>query len=158
MLLEIKDLHAFYEESHVLRGISLDVDHGEIVSLLGRNGVGKSTTLKSIIGLLAPRSGQVIFKDRNIAGMAPHVIAKLGVGYVPEDRRIFPRLTVRENLLMGIKPGQKENPNGWSVEKIYNYFPPLKARDKQRGANLSGGEQQMPTIGRRSWESPSASF
>jgi branched-chain amino acid transport system ATP-binding protein len=148
MLLEIKDLHAFYEESHVLRGISLDVDHGEIVSLLGRNGVGKSTTLKSIIGLLAPRSGQVIFKDRNIAGMAPHVIAKLGVGYVPEDRRIFPRLTVRENLLMGIKPGQKENPNGWSVEKIYNYFPPLKARDKQRGANLSGGEQQMLTIGR----------
>jgi branched-chain amino acid transport system ATP-binding protein len=148
MLLEIKDLHAFYEESHVLRGISLDVDHGEIVSLLGRNGVGKSTTLKSIIGLLAPRSGQVIFKDRNIAGMAPHVIAKLGVGYVPEDRRIFPRLTVRENLLMGIKPGQKENANGWSVEKIYNYFPPLKARDKQRGANLSGGEQQMLTIGR----------
>jgi branched-chain amino acid transport system ATP-binding protein len=148
MLLEIKDLHAFYEESHVLRGISLDVDHGEIVSLLGRNGVGKSTTLKSIIGLLAPRSGQVIFKDRNIAGMAPHVIAKLGVGYVPEDRRIFPRLTVRENLLMGIKPGQKEKANGWSVEKIYDYFPPLKARDKQRGANLSGGEQQMLTIGR----------
>lgn len=148
MLLEIKDLHAFYEESHVLRGISLDVDHGEIVSLLGRNGVGKSTTLKSIIGLLAPRSGEVLFKDRNIAGMAPHVIAKLGVGYVPEDRRIFPRLTVRENLLMGIKPGQKENANGWSVEKIYNYFPQLKARDKQRGANLSGGEQQMLTIGR----------
>jgi branched-chain amino acid transport system ATP-binding protein len=78
--------------------------------------------LKSIIGLLAPRSGQVIFKDRNIAGMAPHVIAKLGVGYVPEDRRIFPRLTVRENLLMGIKPGQKEKANGWSVEKISTIF------------------------------------
>jgi branched-chain amino acid transport system ATP-binding protein len=148
MLLEIKDLHAFYEESHVLRGISLDVDHGEIVSLLGRNGVGKSTTLKSIIGLLAPRSGQVLFKDRNLSGLAPHTIANLGVGYVPEDRRIFPRLTVRENLLMGIKPGQKETANGWSVDKIYNYFPPLKARDGQKGAFLSGGEQQMLTIGR----------
>lgn len=148
MLLEIKDLHSFYDESHVLRGVSLDVDDGEIVSLLGRNGVGKSTTLKSIIGLLAPRTGQVLFKGQNIAGMAPHVIARLGVGYVPEDRRIFPRLTVRENLLMGIKPGQKENSNGWSVEKIYDYFPPLKARDKQRGAYLSGGEQQMLTIGR----------
>ncbi len=148
MLLEIKDLHAFYEESHVLRGISLDVDHGEIVSLLGRNGVGKTTTLKSIIGLQAPRSGQVIFEDRNIAGLAPHTIANLGVGYVPEDRRIFPRLTVRENLLMGIKPGQKETANGWSVDKIYNHFPSLKARDKQKGAYLSGGEQQMLTIGR----------
>ncbi|MGB6063311.1 MAG: ABC transporter ATP-binding protein [Desulfomonilaceae bacterium] len=148
MLLEIKDLHAFYEESHVLRGISLDVDHGEIVSLLGRNGVGKTTTLKSIIGLLAPRSGQVLFRDRNISGLAPHTIANLGVGYVPEDRRIFPRLTVRENLLMGIKPGQKETANAWSVEKIYGYFPSLKARDRQKGAYLSGGEQQMLTIGR----------
>ncbi len=148
MLLEIKDIHAFYEESHVLRGISLDVDLGEIVSLLGRNGVGKSSTLKSIIGLLAPRSGQVLFKDRDVAGLPPHTIASLGVGYVPEDRRIFPRLTVRENLLMGIKPGQKETANGWSVEKIYDYFPTLKARDRQKGAYLSGGEQQMLTIGR----------
>ena len=148
MLLDIKDLHAFYEESHVLRGISLDIDNGEIVSLLGRNGVGKTTTLKSIIGILAPRSGQVLFKGRDLSGMAPHKIANLGVGYVPEDRRIFPRLTVRENLLMGIKPGQKETANGWSVEKIYEYFPPLKARDKQKGAYLSGGEQQMLTIAR----------
>ncbi|MBI4963011.1 MAG: ABC transporter ATP-binding protein [Desulfomonile tiedjei] len=148
MLLEIKDLNSFYEESHVLRGISLDVDQGEIVSLLGRNGVGKSTTLKSVIGILAPRSGQVLFKGRELSGMPPHKIANLGVGYVPEDRRIFPRLTVRENLLMGIKPGQKESANGWSVDKVYEYFPSLKARDKQRGAYLSGGEQQMLTIGR----------
>ncbi len=148
MLLELKDLHAFYGESHILQGISLEVDNGEIVSLLGRNGVGKSTTLKSIIGLLAPRSGQVLLKDRNISGLAPHTIANLGVGYVPEERRIFPRLTVRENLLMGIKPGQKEATNGWSVDKIYDYFPPLKARDGQKGAYLSGGEQQMLTIGR----------
>jgi branched-chain amino acid transport system ATP-binding protein len=148
MLLEIKDLNSFYEESHVLRGISLEVDQGEIVSLLGRNGVGKTSTLKSIIGLLAPRSGQVLFKGRELSGMSPHEIANLGVGYVPEDRRIFPRLTVRENLLMGIKPGQKQRENGWSVEKIYAYFPSLKARDKQKGAYLSGGEQQMLTIGR----------
>ena len=148
MLLEIRDLHAYYEESHVLRGISLDVDRGEIVSLLGRNGVGKTSTLKSIIGILAPSSGQVLFKGHELSGMSPHEIANLGVGYVPEDRRIFPRLTVRENLLMGIKPGQKQTANGWSVEKIYDYFPPLKARDKQKGAYLSGGEQQMLTIGR----------
>lgn len=148
MLLELKDLHAFYGESHILQGISLEVDSGEIVSLLGRNGVGKTTTLKSIIGLLAPRSGQVLLKDRNISGLAPHTIANLGVGYVPEERRIFPRLTVQENLLMGIKPGQKESANGWSVEKIYDYFPPLKARDRQKGAYLSGGEQQMLTVGR----------
>lgn len=148
MLLELKDLHAFYGESHILQGISLEVDNGEIVSLLGRNGVGKTTTLKSIIGLLAPRSGQVLLKDRNLSGLPPHTIANLGVGYVPEERRIFPRLTVRENLLMGIKPGQKESANGWSVEKIYDYFPPLKARDRQRGAYLSGGEQQMLTLGR----------
>lgn len=148
MLLEIRDLNAFYEESHVLRGISLDVDKGEIVSLLGRNGVGKTSTLKSIIGLLAPSSGQVLFKGRELSGMSPHEIANLGVGYVPEDRRIFPRLTVRENLLMGIKPGQKQTANGWSVDKIYDYFPSLKARDKQKGAYLSGGEQQMLTIGR----------
>jgi branched-chain amino acid transport system ATP-binding protein len=148
MLLEIRDLHAYYEESHILRGISLDVDRGEIVSLLGRNGVGKTSTLKSIIGILAPSSGQILFKGHELSGMSPHEIANLGVGYVPEDRRIFPRLTVRENLLMGIKPGQKQTANGWSVEKIYDYFPPLKARDKQKGAYLSGGEQQMLTIGR----------
>jgi len=148
MLLEIKDLNTYYEESHVLRGISLNVDQGEIVSLLGRNGVGKTTTLKTIIGILAPRSGQVLFKGKDVSGLPPHKIAHLGVGYVPEERRIFPRLTVRENLLMGIKPGNKKTGNGWSVDKIYEYFPPLEARDKQKGAYLSGGEQQMLTIAR----------
>jgi len=148
MLLEIKDLNTYYEESHVLRGISLNVDQGEIVSLLGRNGVGKTTTLKTIIGILAPRSGQVLFKGKDVSGLPPHKIANLGVGYVPEERRIFPRLTVRENLLMGIKPGNKKTGNGWSVDKIYEYFPPLEARDKQKGAYLSGGEQQMLTIAR----------
>jgi branched-chain amino acid transport system ATP-binding protein len=148
MLLEIKELNTYYEESHILQGVSLNVDQGEIVCLLGRNGVGKSTTLKSIIGLVEPRSGEVFFKGRNIAGMPPYTIAKLGVGYVPEDRRIFPTLTVRENLLMGIKPGQRGNGGGWTVEKVYQYFPALQARDKQKGGHLSGGEQQMLTIAR----------
>lgn len=148
MLLDVRELHTFYEESHILHGVSLQVEQGEIVALLGRNGMGKSTTLKSIIGLAPPRSGEILFQGRDIGGMAPYRIAGLGVGYVPEDRRIFPRLSVRENLLMGIKPGQEEKPDGWSVEKVYECFPSLKARDKQKGAYLSGGEQQMLTIAR----------
>jgi len=148
MLLDVKELNTFYDQSHILQGISLGVDRGEIVCLLGRNGVGKSTTLKSIIGLVSPRSGEIFFKGQNVAGLPPHTIAKMGVGYVPEDRRIFPTLSVRENLIMGIKPGQKSNGEGWSIGKVYKYFPSLEKRDKQRGAHLSGGEQQMLTIAR----------
>jgi branched-chain amino acid transport system ATP-binding protein len=148
MLLEVKELNTFYDQSHILQGVSLGVDRGEIVCLLGRNGVGKSTTLKSIIGLVTPRSGEIIFKSQNVAGLPPYTIAKMGVGYVPEDRRIFPTLSVRENLIMGIKPGQKSNGDGWSIEKVYKYFPTLEKRNNQRGAHLSGGEQQMLTIAR----------
>ena len=148
MLLDVRELNTFYDQSHILQGVSLGVDRGEIVCLLGRNGVGKSTTLKSIIGLVTPRSGEIIFKGQNVAGLPPHTIAKMGVGYVPEDRRIFPTLSVRENLIMGIKPGQKSNGDGWSIEKVYKYFPTLEKRDNQRGAHLSGGEQQMLTIAR----------
>jgi branched-chain amino acid transport system ATP-binding protein len=148
MLLEVRELNTFYDQSHILQGVSLGVDRGEIVCLLGRNGVGKSTTLKSIIGLVTPRSGEIIFKGQNVAGLPPYTIAKMGVGYVPEDRRIFPTLSVRENLIMGIKPGQKSNGDGWSIEKVYKYFPTLEKRDNQRGAHLSGGEQQMLTIAR----------
>jgi branched-chain amino acid transport system ATP-binding protein len=148
MLLEIKDLNTFYEQSHILQGVSLGIDRGEIVCLLGRNGVGKTTTLKSVIGFLKLRSGQVLFKGQNVAGFPPHAIAKLGVGFVPEDRRIFPTLTVRENLIMGIKPGQKTDEDAWTTEKVYKYFPALQARDKQKGGHLSGGEQQMLTIAR----------
>ena len=148
MLLEIKDLNTFYEQSHILQGVSLGIDRGEIVCLLGRNGVGKTTTLKSVIGLVKLRSGQVFFKEQNVAGFPPHAIAKLGVGFVPEDRRIFPTLTVRENLIMGIKPGQKSDEDAWTTEKVYKYFPALQARDKQKGGHLSGGEQQMLTIAR----------
>jgi branched-chain amino acid transport system ATP-binding protein len=148
MVLEIKDLNTFYEQIHILQGVSLGIDRGEIVCLLGRNGVGKTTTLKSVIGFLKLRSGQVLFKGQNVAGFPPHAIAKLGVGFVPEDRRIFPTLTVRENLIMGIKPGQKSDEDAWTTEKVYKYFPALQARDKQKGGHLSGGEQQMLTIAR----------
>jgi branched-chain amino acid transport system ATP-binding protein len=148
MLLDVKDLNTFYDQSHILQGLSMGIDRGEIVCLLGRNGVGKSTTLKSIIGLVTPRSGEVLFKGENLAGLLPHVIAKHGIGYVPEDRRIFPTLSVRENLIMGIKPRQKADADGWTIEKVYKYFPGLEKRDKQRGAHLSGGEQQMLTIAR----------
>ncbi len=148
MLLEIRDLNTFYEQSHILQGVSLGIDRGEIVCLLGRNGVGKTTTLKSIIGLVKPRSGEILFKGGNIAGLPSYAIAKLGVGFVPEDRRIFPTLTLRENLLMGIKPGQKSNGDGWTIEKVYKYFPALQARERQKGGHLSGGEQQMLTIAR----------
>jgi len=148
MLLEISELNTFYGESHILQGISLGVNTGETASVLGRNGVGKTTTLKSIIGLVVPRHGKILFKGEPISGLPPYQIANLGIGYVPEDRRIFPKLTVRENLLIGMKPGRKREKDGWTVEKLYDYFPNLKERDKQKGAYLSGGEQQMLTIAR----------
>jgi len=148
MLLEISELDTFYGESHILQGISLTVNTGETVSVLGRNGVGKTTTLKSIIGLVVPRHGKILFKGEPIFGLPPYEIANLGIGYVPEDRRIFPKLTVRENLLIGMKRGRKGEKDGWTVEKLYDYFPNLKERDKQKGAYLSGGEQQMLTIAR----------
>lgn len=126
----------------------MEVGEGEVVGLLGRNGVGKSTTLKSISGVVLPQSGSIRFKGKNILGMRPHQITRLGIGYVPEERRIFPNLTVRQNLLLGIKPGQKKQvgPGGWNIDRAYDLFPQLKARDKHKGGNLSGGEQQMLTI------------
>ncbi|MFH1480948.1 MAG: ABC transporter ATP-binding protein [Pseudomonadota bacterium] len=147
MLLDIKETHTYYGKSHILHGVSMEVEKGEIVTLLGRNGVGKSTILKSIMGLVTPRNGSIQFKGQDIVGMKPHKICHLGVGYVPEDRRIFPKLTVRQNLHVGLKPKQKvENP--WTIDRVYEFFPQLGERDNQKGGNLSGGEQQMLTIGR----------
>ncbi len=150
MLLEVHDLNTYYGTSHVLQGISLNVAQGEIVALLGRNGMGKSTTLKSIMGLVKPRSGTVIYKGEDVAGYPPYKVAKAGIGYVPEERWIFPTLTVMENLVMGIKGGKidKKNLNAWTVEKIFEHFPSLEKRQKSKGANLSGGEQQMLAVGR----------
>jgi len=147
MFLEIKDIHTYFGKSHILHGVSIEIEKGEIVALLGRNGVGKTTTLKSIIGLVPPQKGSIQFKGEEIIGLRPHSICRLGIGYVPEERRIFPNLTVRQNLLIGLKPSQKVD-DPWTIERIYGYFPQLEKRDGQKGGHLSGGEQQMLTIGR----------
>jgi len=148
MLLEVKGLNTYYGESHVLQGISLGLDQGEIVALLGRNGMGKSTTLKSLMGLVKPRSGEVIFKGKDIAGYPPYKVARAGIGYVPEERRIFASLSVLENLSMGIKAEKTGKDNGWNLGRIFEHFPLLKKRSSSKGSHLSGGEQQMLAIGR----------
>ena len=151
MLLQIRDLNTYYGASHVLQGISLDVAQGELVALLGRNGMGKSTTLKTVMGLVKARSGSVTFDEREITGAAPFKVARAGVGYVPEERRIFPELSVLDNLSLGIKGGRISNPDDprvWTVERIFHHFPRLKDRKDQKGRFLSGGEQQLLAIGR----------
>jgi branched-chain amino acid transport system ATP-binding protein len=147
-MLEVRDIHSYYGKSHILHGVSLDLKEGELVCLLGRNGVGKSTTLKSIMGVVKPQQGSIRFHDQELTGKDPYEIARLGVGYVPEDRRIFRSLTVHENLLMGIKSGEKESvgKGGWTVERVYQLFPRLKERKNNKGSHLSGGEQQMLTV------------
>jgi branched-chain amino acid transport system ATP-binding protein len=142
-MLEIENLHAYYGKSHILQGISLHVDEGEIVSLLGRNGAGRSTTIKTIMGEVTP-VGSIRFKNERIDGLKPHQIARRGLGYVPEDRAIFPSLTVHENLLLGMKSAQ---PAGrWTIEDMFELFPVLRARADAPGGVLSGGEQQILTI------------
>jgi len=151
MLLEVNDLNTYYGTSHVLQGISLTVEQGELVALLGRNGMGKSTALKSIMGLVKPKSGSVVFKGKNIAGYPSYRAARVGIGYVPEERRIFPNLSVVDNLMLGVKGGKiknPDNPNTWTVDRIFKHFPMLEKRAKSKGMHLSGGEQQMLTIGR----------
>ncbi len=142
-MLEVDDLHAYYGKSHILQGVSLRVAEGEIVSLLGRNGAGRSTTVKTIMGEVVPH-GSIRFKHDRIDGLKPHQIARRGLGYVPEDRAIFPTLTVRQNLLLGMKSAQ---PGGrWRIEDMFTLFPVLQARADAPGGVLSGGEQQMLTV------------
>ena len=150
MLLEINDLNTYYGTSHALQGISLNVAEGELVALLGRNGMGKSTTLKSIMGLVKPRSGVVNLRGTNIFGYPPFKAARAGIGYVPEERRIFSTLSVADNLFLGIKGGKlrRNDPRVWTTERIFGHFPILEKRAQQQGRFLSGGEQQMLTIGR----------
>ncbi len=143
MMLEVKDLHAFYGKSHILQGVTLNVDDGEIVSILGRNGVGRSTTLKAIMGDVPPQ-GSVVFKGKQLAGLKSYQIAHCGLGYVPEDRSIFPSLTVEQNLILGEKSARK-NPR-WSIEDVYNLFPVLRERADTDAGVLSGGEQQILTV------------
>lgn len=142
-MLEVADLHAYYGKSHILRGISFRVGEDEIVSLLGRNGAGRSTTIKTIMGEVAP-VGQIRFKGARIDGLRPHEIARKGLAYVPEDRAIFPGLTVRENLLLGMKAARRAG--RWSLDDMFDLFPLLRERADAPGGVLSGGEQQMLTI------------
>src|SRR3954471_6272804 len=143
-MLEIGDLHAFYGESHILHGVGLKVGRGEVVTLLGRNGAGKTTTMRSIMGIVGRRTGSIRLNGAELVGLPSNKIAKLGIGYVPEERGIFSSLNVEENLMLppAIKPG------GMDVEAIYRLFPNLRERRKSQGTRLSGGEQQMLAIGR----------
>ncbi|WP_028241004.1 ABC transporter ATP-binding protein [Stutzerimonas azotifigens] len=145
MLLEVKALHAYYDKSHILHGVSFAMPEAAIVALLGRNGSGRSTTLKAMMGIVPPAEGSVRLQERELAGKASHVIARCGLGYVPEERLVFPNLSVEENLYMGMQPGAAGAPQ-WTLEDMFAYFPRLEERRNQRAGYLSGGEQQMLTI------------
>jgi branched-chain amino acid transport system ATP-binding protein len=142
-MLEVRDLHAFYGKSHILQGVDLHIDKGEVVSLLGRNGVGRSTTVKAIMGEVPPQ-GTIRFKGRDIAGLPNYQIARCGLGYVPEHRDIFPGLTVRQNLLLGVKDVRR--PGKWRIDAMLEMFPNLAARADTPAGVLSGGEKQMLTV------------
>ena len=144
-MLVVKDLNAYYGKSHILQGVNLNVKKGEIVSLLGRNGVGRSTTCKAIMGDVAPQ-GSIMFNGQEIAGLKTHEIAHLGLGYVPENRDIFPTLSVRQNLMLGMKESRKEGV--WKIDDLFERFPNLKSRAENDAGVLSGGEQQMLTMAR----------
>lgn len=153
--LVVNNLHAYYGTSHVLFGVSLQVGVGECVCLLGRNGVGKTTTIKSVMGLIAAREGEISYGGRSLVGLQPHDVARLGIGYAPDERLIFPDLTVRDNLEIAAKTPLKSGLPPWTVDRIYQLFPSLKPLDTNPGGYLSGGEQQMLTVGRALMGNPS---
>jgi len=142
-MLQVEDIHTYYGDSHILQGVSLNVNSGELVCLVGRNGAGKTTTIRSIIGFNKPRAGHIMFENKDVTGLPPYRIAGLGIGLVPQGRRIFPDLSVQENLLFAHRKG-----GAWNLNKVYQVFPRLKERQKNRGDQLSGGEQQMLAIAR----------
>lgn len=144
-MLDVSDLHAFYGKSHILQGVNITIGEGEIVALLGRNGVGRSTTCKAIMGEVEPQ-GSVRFKGQEIAGKKAFEVANLGIGYVPENRDIFPGLTTRQNLILGLKPGQKDGQGRWSMQDMFALFDNLERRADVEASVLSGGEQQMLTM------------
>jgi branched-chain amino acid transport system ATP-binding protein len=142
-LVEIDDIHTYYGQSYILQGVSMDIDEGEIVALLGRNGAGKTTTIRSVMGIQPPRRGEIRYKGEDIVGRESYEISRAGVGFVPEDRRLFPELTVRENLeTVMVKDSD------WTVDRVYDVFPKLEERENNDGDQLSGGEQQMLAIAR----------
>jgi branched-chain amino acid transport system ATP-binding protein len=143
-MLRVEALHTYYGRGHILQGVDLEVAPGQIAAVLGRNGVGKTTTLRSIVGLACPRSGRVLIAGQDVAGWAPHRIVRLGVGYVPEGRMIFPDLTVVEN----IQVAQRVPARQWSMERLFGIFPSLAERRRSKGSQLSGGEQQMLAVAR----------
>jgi branched-chain amino acid transport system ATP-binding protein len=152
-MLELIDVHTYYEDSYILQGISLRVEDRSVVALLGRNGMGKTTTIRTIIGFTPPQRGTIRFKNKTINGLKSFRIAQMGIGLVPQGRDIFPSLSVYENLVMAARGGDQEG--DWNLEKIYNLFPILRKRAKLKGSLLSGGEQQMLTIARALMTNPS---
>ena len=151
-MLDLENVNAYYGESHILHGVSLAVNEGEVVCLLGRNGAGKTTTILTIMGYLKPRPGRILYRGRDIAALPPYAVARLGFGFVPQERGIFPSLTVRENLTVfarGTAGGR------WTLERILELFPSLRARERNLGFQLSGGEQQMLSIARALMLNPS---
>ena len=147
-LLELSHVEAYYDDSHILFDLSLTVEAGEVVCLLGRNGAGKTTTARSIVGLTPPRAGRITLRGHDLVGLPPYRIARLGIGFVPEDRRVFPNLTVYENLEVARRTWGHGAASTWTVERVFDLFPILAQRHRQLGATLSGGEQQMLTIAR----------
>jgi branched-chain amino acid transport system ATP-binding protein len=145
-MLMLDDIHTYYGDSYVLHGVSFKVESGTVVALLGRNGMGKTTTIRSIIGFTPPRSGQVRFKEQEITHLKPYQIAKMGIGLIPQGRSIFPSLSVKENLIMAARTQGRTGE--WTLDKVYERFPILKARSSLKGNLLSGGEQQMLATGR----------
>lgn len=153
-LLTVRGLQAWYGRAHILTGVDLTVDRGEVVALMGRNGAGKTTAMKAIMGLLDRRAGSVAFDGRDVSALPPHRIARLGLGYVPEDRRVFTDLTVEENLEVGRQPPRTGAPH-WTPERLYALFPNLAEMRGRRGGRMSGGEQQMLTLARTLMGNPS---
>jgi len=151
-MLEVEEIHTYYGMSHILFGVSLNVSKGEIVCLLGRNGAGKSTTMRSIMGLTPPRQGKISFKGNTIAGKKPYQLARSGIGYVPDNRRVFADLTVKDNL--EISERTISGKNSWNVDSVYDFFPALRQIDSRKAGFLSGGEQQMLTIARALMTNP----
>ncbi|TAM72488.1 ABC transporter ATP-binding protein [bacterium] len=151
MLLEVEDIHTYYGDKHILQGVSLQVEPGTVTALLGRNGVGKTTTIRSIIGFSPPAKGTVRFRGTELQRMPSHLIAQQGIGLVPQGRRVFPSLTVEENLLIGARGG---NGGRWNLETVYDFMPRLRERSRHYGSQLSGGEQQMVAVGRALMSNP----
>jgi branched-chain amino acid transport system ATP-binding protein len=148
-MLELDNIHAYYGESHVLRGVSLSVAKGEVVCLLGRNGAGKTTTILTVMGYLHPRDGHIRHNGRDIGSLPPYAVSRLGVGFVPQERGIFPSLTVRENLTVFARASKDGlTKDAWTLQRIFDLFPHLRARERNLGFQLSGGEQQMLSIAR----------